>query len=144
MVAGGWGVQGSCKLPLRAAKGLGPLLTPLPLASFCLSVESRSCWEGGVCGGVEGEWMNTSLAAQRSGSVIKTAVSGGLGVIGIVNVESSWGRRRGARLCVKHTDTSAALAASPCKLRESKEECVGEGWEGRREKEGGGGGKQVT
>lgn len=46
------------------------------------------------------------LAAQRSGLVIKTAVSGGLGVIGIVNVESSWGRlREGVCLCVKHTQT---------------------------------------
>lgn len=61
------------------------------------------------------------LAAQRSGSVIKKekgrrkkkkknpAVSGGLSVIGIVNVKSSWGRLRRVCLCVKHTDTSAAI-----------------------------------
>lgn len=59
---------------------LPPSLPPLPLlrllcaASSLRSVEAR---------------RDTLLAAQRSGSVIKTAVSGGLGVIGIVNVESS-------------------------------------------------------
>lgn len=65
---------------------------------------------------------DTLLAAQRSGSVIKTAVSGGLGVIGIVNVESSWGRLRRVCLCVKHTDTSAALLDSDVSKRVRKGE----------------------
>ncbi len=55
------------------------LHTSLPL--LCLSVQLSLC--------VQSRSGDTLLAAQRSGSVIKTAVSGGLGVIGIVNVESS-------------------------------------------------------
>lgn len=45
-----------------------------------------------------------SLGAEipKSRSVIKAAVSGGPAVIGIVNVESSWGRPSRVCLCVKH------------------------------------------
>lgn len=45
-----------------------------------------------------------SLGAEipKSRSVIKTAVSGGPAVIGIVNVESSCWRPSRACLCVKH------------------------------------------
>ena len=58
-----------------------PLPLPLPLLSSVSECSFISVFSGGA--------GDTLLAAQRSGSVIKTAVSGGLGVIGIVNVESS-------------------------------------------------------
>lgn len=86
---------------LWAAKRLHPLHSAL--RSLSLSSVSQCSFISVSRSG------DTLLAAQRSGSVIKTAVSGGLGVIGIVNVESSWGRLRRVSLCVKHTDTSAAL-----------------------------------
>lgn len=54
----------------------------------------RVGWGGG---------RNTSLAAQRSGSVIKTAVSGGPGVIGIVNVGELLGEAESSvSLCKAH------------------------------------------
>lgn len=58
-----------------------PLPLPLPLLSSVSECSFISVFSRGA--------GDTLLAAQRSGSVIKTAVSGGLGVIGIVNVESS-------------------------------------------------------
>lgn len=98
----GWGLGVLEDYKLRDFIHLDPRSPPPPLASFCLSVESRSCWGGGLkVGG--GGLQNTLLAAERSGSVIKTAVSGGPGVIGIVNVGELLGEAESsASLCKAH------------------------------------------